>query len=198
MTRIPSQGPQRGHLSILIGLVLAVMLSACKSGSSPQASSNQGNTPAETGVARPAETAVASPAATPGAPATGQGAAAKAPSSQLAPFGVYKISEVDHLVGNQNAADMIPSEREIQFTFGSDGGYKRVSKRKGKIVLTETGTFRVDEPDQLVIIPAKQNTEAVTDGRKTSYKFTLSRDGDELKLWGPRGNVAVFHKTQGP
>src|SRR5262249_10743343 len=195
---IASGGPGGGPVWIWRGRVRAVMLAAGKGGSSPRVSSTRGSPPAETGVARPAETAVASPAATLGAPATGQGAAAKAPASQLAPFGVYTISEVDHMVGNQNAADMIPSHREIQFTFGSDGGYKRVSKRKGKIVLTETGTFRVDEPDQLVIIPAKQNTEAVTDGRKTSYKFTLSRDGDELKLWGPRGNVAVFHKTQGP
>jgi hypothetical protein len=99
-------------------------------------------------------------------------------------------------VGNKNAVDMIPAHREIQLSFRSDGSFMRVAWRQGLIALTETGTFKIDSPDQLVLLPTEVNKKTISDGRKTSYKFALSPDGDELRLWGARGNVAVFHRIK--
>jgi hypothetical protein len=117
-------------------------------------------------------------------------------SRQPAPLGVYSISEVDHVQDNKNVADMIPSHRDIQMSFRSDGSFMRVSWKTGLIALSETGTFQVESPDQLVLYPTTVNKKPVTDGRKAAYRYALSPDGYELKLWGARGNLAVFHRIQ--
>jgi hypothetical protein len=163
-------------------LIVGLAMSGCKARSSSQAEVNRGSKPAEI-------PAVSEP---------GNGAATGQRSSQQALLGVYTISEVDHQIDKKDAVDMIPSTSEIQFTFGSDGSFMRVARKKGLVALTETGNFRIDLPDQLVLSPLIVNKKPVTDGRQTSYKFTVSSDGDELRLWGPRGNVAIFHRTEKP
>jgi hypothetical protein len=130
------------------------------------------------------------------APGSGQGAAAGGLPSQQGLLGVYSISEVDHKVGNSNAVDMIPSHREIQISFRADGSFMRVSWRQGLVALSETGNFTIEYPDQLTLLPTVVNKKPVTNLPKTTYKFALSPDGDELRLWGARGNVAVFHRIR--
>ena len=165
---------------LLMAISLVLILTGCKNGSKTQAEVNPGNRAAQNSA-----TAGASPAA-PKDDAV----------SQRGLTGVYTISEVDHQLDNKNVADMIPSHREIQFTFRPDGSFKRVARKVALIHLTETGTFKIEEPDQLVLSPSIVNDKKVTDGRTTTYKFSLSPDGDELKLLGARGNVAVFHRTE--
>lgn len=184
-----------GTLVVGVGLVLA--LAGCRNGSSPQASVTQGSGSVPT---------AASPSASHGSTAADQGQGSGmgggrsdslvGPASQREPQGVYSISEVDHRVDNKNVVDMIPAHREIQISFRPDGSFMRISWRQGLVALTETGTFRVEPPDQLVLSPTKVNEKNITDGRNTRYKFTLSDDGDELKLWGARGNIAVFHRIK--
>jgi hypothetical protein len=174
------------HIKSRTGIVLKLVflassfpliISGCKNKSGPQSSAGQGS---------PAQTA-----ATPGA-----NQAAPAPLSSRAPRGVYSISEVDHVQDNRNVADMIPSHREIQISFRPDGSFMRVSWKANLPALSETGNFTVESPDHLVLSPTTVNKKPISDGRKTSYKYALSPDGYELKLWGARGNVAVFHRIQ--
>src|SRR5262245_24627653 len=115
-------------LRIVIPAVsLALMVSGCQRNLATQASTNQGD--------KPAQTASTTGSQAPADPGT---------QSLQAPRGVYSISEVDHQVGNSNVADMIPGHREIQISFGSDGSFLRVAWRKGLIALKETGKFRVE------------------------------------------------------
>jgi hypothetical protein len=165
---------------LVLAASLPLFISGCKNRAVPQPSGNQG-----------AKQAQATPA-----PGTDQASPAGL-SPQPAPRGVYSISEVDRVQGNKNFADMIPSHREIQISFKSDGSFMRVSWKTGPIpALAEIGTYKVESPDQLVLFPTTVNKKSVTDGRKTSYKYSLSPDGYELKLWGARGNLAVFHRIQ--
>jgi len=168
-------------LRIVIPVVsLALIVSGCQKNLATQASTNQGDKPVQTdSIPRQSET--------PAPP--GQ-------QSLQAPRGVYSITEVDHKVGNSNVANVIPGHREIQFSFRPDGSFLRASWRLGLLALNENGNFRVENPDQLILFPTEVNQKRVTDGRKTVYKFALSPDGYELKLWGARGNVAVFHRIK--
>src|SRR5262249_3704320 len=154
-------------VTLVMGLALVV--SGCKNRTSLQASTNQGSKPAE---------AITTPKADETAPAS-------ASSSQQAPLGVYSISEVDRQDNNENlVANMIPSHREIQISFKPDGSFMRVSWKQNLIAVNETGTYRVESPDQLILFPTTVNKKPITDGRKIGYKFALSPDGYELKLWG--------------
>jgi hypothetical protein len=163
----------------LLAVILPLVMLACKNKSLTQSTANQGSKPAQ---APP--TAVSDQAAPPGL------------SSQPAPRGVYSISEVDHIQENKNVADMIPSHRDIQISFTPDGGFMRVSWKNNLPALSEAGTFQVESPDQLVLYPTTVNKKPITDGRKAAYRYTLSPDGYELKLWGARGNLAVFHRIE--
>ena len=162
-----------------LAVILPLIMLACNKKSSPQSAANQGSKPAQA-----SPTAVADQAAPPGL------------SSQPAPRGVYSISEVDHVKDNKNVADMIPSHRDIQISFTPDGGFMRVSWKNNLPALSEAGTFQVESPDQLVLYPTTVNKKSITDGRKTAYRYSISPDGYELKLWGARGNLAVFHRIQ--
>jgi len=166
---------------VFLVMVLALVASACKNSTSLQASTNQGSKPAE---------AVSAPKS---------GETGPASSSLQAPLGVYSISEVDRQDNsNENpVGHMIPAHREIQISFKPDGSFMRVSWKQNLVALSETGTYRVESPDQLILLPTEVNKKPITDGRKTSYKFALSPDGYELKLWGAtRGNIAVFHRIK--
>jgi hypothetical protein len=166
---------------VLIGLFAPLIMTGCKKGSGPQPSVNQAGGPSDQSPATGGQGATTTPAQPP-------------PRQGLE--GVYSISEVDRVVGNKNAVDMIPSHSEIQISFKSDGTFARVAWKQGLIALSETGTFVIEYPDQLTLLPTLVNKKNITDGRKTSYKFALSTDGDELRLWGARGNVAVFHRIK--
>jgi hypothetical protein len=173
---------------VLLALGAALILTGCKGGSRPQASVDQVSGPI-----------VASATPGPGQDTTsggGQGSPPGSVPSQQGLLGVYSISEVDRHVQDRNVVDMIPSHNEIQISFRSDGSFARVAWKQGLVALSETGNFKIGDPDQLTLFPALVNKKTITDGRKTSYKFSLSPDGDELKLWGARGNVAVFHRIK--
>src|SRR5262245_7870455 len=174
---------------VLLVMGLSLIVSGCKNRTSSQASTNQGGKPGA---------AVATPPAGEGAPTSSQTSPASGPSSLQAPLGVYSISEVDRPSGNENVvAEMIPGHREIQISFKSDGSFMRVSWKANLVQLNETGTFKVEAPDQLILFPTTFNKKPVTDGRKSGYKFALSADGYELKLWGAtKGNIAVFHRIK--
>lgn len=106
-------------------------------------------------------------------------------------FGTYTMSEV-HSGGVVN---MI-SQMKTELTFLSDGTYSRISKRNGKVYHSDAGEYRIEGNDRLVLLIkfAKQTIHDPPLERK--HSFTLSRDGEELKMTSEDGKVAVFRKTR--
>jgi len=171
---------------VILAASLSLIFVGCKGGSSTRAE-----------VASESKTTGPLAGSSPAGGASQQSAPEPGPTPRQVLLGVYSISEVDYKVKNRNAVDMIPPNfREIQISFREDGQFMRVSWKDGLVTLSETGTFKVEAPDKLVLTPAVVNKKDVTDGRKTSYRFALSDEGEELRLWGARGNVAVFRRTK--
>jgi hypothetical protein len=138
-----------------------------------------------------ASKAVASPSATDGSSSTAPAVAAKPPVQQL--VGMYLISEVDE---NGKAA-MVNPKNGITLFFQA-GGFTRITKENGKVAHTDGGTYRIEGTDQLVLVSNVSDKQPLLTPSEKTHKFELSSDGDELKLWGTGGRVAIFRRgTEG-
>jgi hypothetical protein len=96
----------------------------------------------------------------------------------------------------------IMSEMKTVISFAGDGSYKRTSTKKGKVYHTDSGTYRIDGEDKLVlaILTSQAGIERKTHNtpiRKT-HKFALSANGEELRLISDDGKVALFRRTDQP
>jgi hypothetical protein len=124
------------------------------------------------------------------APAT---AAPTAP--QLA--GAYVMSEV-----HDKGVVSIISELKTVITFAGDGTYKRISSKGGKVYHTDSGTYLIDGLDKLVL--AIQISQAGMERKlhntpiRRTHKFTLSSNGEELRMISDDGKVALFRRTDQP
>jgi PBP1b-binding outer membrane lipoprotein LpoB len=174
--------------SILI-LLLAAGLSGCKNAAT---STNNDTKPAQPPTSNSNQVTNPSPsnsnASIDKSSATASAAAAST-GSKL--FGTYEMSEV-HSGGVVN---MI-SQMKTELTFLSDGNYMRISRRNGKIYHSDAGNYRIEGNDQLVLLIkfAKQKVNNPPLERK--HTFTLSRDGEELRMTSEDGKVAVFRKVR--
>jgi hypothetical protein len=108
-------------------------------------------------------------------------------------FGTYAMSEV-HSAGVVN---MI-SQLKTQITFLSDGTYSRISMRNGNVYHSDAGRFRVEGNDQLVLLIKFARQKINNPPLERRHSFTLSRDGEELKMTSADGKVAVFRKIKKP
>lgn len=106
-------------------------------------------------------------------------------------FGTYAMSEV-HSGGVVN---MI-SQMKTQITFLSDGTYSRISMRHGNVYHADAGNFRVEGNDQLVLLIKFARQKVNNPPLERRHSFTLSRDGEELKMTSADGKVAVFRKIK--
>lgn len=123
--------------------------------------------------------------------------AAKGPVAAPQLAGAYVMSEV-HDKGVVN----IMSEMKTVISFAGDGSYRRTSTKKGKVYHTDSGTYRIDGEDKLVlaILMSQAGMERKlhnTPLRKT-HKFTLSSNGEELRLISDDGKVALFRRSDQP
>jgi hypothetical protein len=112
-------------------------------------------------------------------------------------LGTYESREV-----HDQGVVTLMSQLKTVWMFTADGAYQRLSQVKGKPYHADSGTFRIDPPDKLVL------TIQVT-GLKTQRKiqnpplmkthiFSLSPDGEELRLTSAKGAVAVFERIAKP
>ncbi|HEX8091942.1 MAG TPA: hypothetical protein VF762_24035 [Blastocatellia bacterium] len=118
-------------------------------------------------------------------------AAAQSTSNVSKLFGTYAMSEV-HSGGVVN---MI-SQMKTQITFLADGTYSRISMRKGNVYHSDAGDFRVEGNDHLVLLIKFAKQKVHNPPLERRHSFTLSRDGEELKLTSADGKVAVFRKIR--
>jgi hypothetical protein len=174
--------------SILI-LLLAVSLVGCKNAAT---STNNETKPAQP-LTSNSNSASNQPAANSNASTEKSSATASAADANNGSklFGTYEMTEV-HSGGVVN---MI-SQMKTEITFLADGNYTRISKRNGKPYHSDAGGYRIEGNDQLVLVIriAKQKVNNPPLERK--HSFTLSRDGEELRMTSDDGKIAVFRKVR--
>ena len=87
------------------------------------------------------------------------------------------------------------SEVSAVFYFSPDGTYSRVSQKEGKIYHRDSGQFRIQAPDKLLLTIQTSNREIHNPPIERTHTFSLSPDGDELKLTSKDGSVAVYRRV---
>src|SRR5262245_60032002 len=119
------------------------------------------------------------------------GANKKNPPAQ--PLGTYEAREIR----DKGIVTLVSKVRTL-ISFFADGSYTRVSQAGGKTYHSDSGQFHVEAPDKIVLSiqmssersrPTIQNPPL-----QRVHTFSLSSDGEELKLTSPNGSTAVFHK----
>lgn len=179
-----------GFILSILGVLSMLLLAGCKAGETastaakpaPADNSNQTAASADRNTASPKQGDV-SAMATPSGPA------------QL--IGTYESREVH----NQGVVTLI-SQLKTLFIFASDGTYSRVSQVKGKPYHADSGTFRVEAPDKLVLTIQVTGLRAArkiqSPPLSKTHKFSLSPDGSELRLTSDKGSVGIFERVAKP
>jgi hypothetical protein len=158
-------------------------------GSSPPAAQSNANSATVPAGSPPSDATVrpmpGSPAPPPETPGSGE---AKPPPSLL---GTYSIIEVHH----KGLIDMISAENTTQISFTPDGRFSRISKKAGKVDHTDSGDFRVEGQDQLVLVIRESKQRIQDPPVVRRHKIELSADGTELRMASSKGMTAMFRKT---
>lgn len=112
-------------------------------------------------------------------------------------LGTYESREV-----HDQGVVTLMSQLKTVWMFTADGTYQRLSQVKGKPYHADSGTFRIDPPDKLVLTiqmtGLKTQRKIQNPPLVKTHVFSLSPDGDELKLTSAKGSVAVFERIEKP
>jgi hypothetical protein len=109
-------------------------------------------------------------------------------------IGTYESREV-HTEG----VVTVMSKLRTVWRFYEDGNYARISMVNGKTYHTDSGAFRIEPPDKLLltiqITGQKANRKIHAPALQKTHKFSLSPDGDELRLTSDKGAVGIFQRV---
>lgn len=108
-------------------------------------------------------------------------------------IGSYEAREVD-----AKGVITLMTEAKTTFLFSADGSYTRISQDKGKTYHKDSGTFSIQPPDKLVLTIQVSDKDIKMPPVSKTHTFSLSADGDELKLTSERGNTATFRRVTRP
>ena len=174
-----------------ISLVLMLLLAACKA---EQPASNSALNPAAPANSnQPAESADGN--ANSSKPVESPAAVKPTGPAQL--LGTYESREVH----DQGVVTLI-SQLKTSWLFSADGTYQRLSVVKGKPYHADSGTFRVDPPDNLVLtiqVTGLKGKRKIQNPPLTkTHKFSLFRNGDELRLTSAKGSIGIFERVAKP
>jgi hypothetical protein len=107
--------------------------------------------------------------------------------------GTYTISEVE----NQGVVSMVDQNKaKTVITFKPAGTYRRESSREGIPYHIDTGTFRIEPPDRLVLRIIRVNRMVQAQPKEVHHTFRVSPDGEELKMISKDGKVATFRRSR--
>lgn len=179
----------RSILSILPVLSM-LLLAGCKAGETS-------NTAAKPARSDNSNQAPASADRNTNTPTQGDAAATAKPSEPAQLIGTYESREV-HAEG----VVTVISQLKTFWMFSADGTYVRESQVKGKAYHADSGTFRVEAPDKLVLtiqvtgLKAKRNVQNPPLAK--THIFSLSPDGEELRLTSAKGSVGIFQRVAKP
>ncbi len=188
---------KRAHTSIL--LVSAVLLLAsCKA---REAASNNPATPAPaapnttSNANQSAETANANRNSNLGKEADASTTVKPVGPPQL--VGTYESREV-----RDQGVVTLMSQLKTLWMFSADGTYSRVSQVKGQPYHADSGTFRVEPPDKLVltiqVTGPKAKRRIQNPPLSKTHTFSLSPDGEELRFTSAKGSVGIFQRVAKP
>jgi len=184
---------KKTSIPILFIFVLIASQAGCKSGET--ASSKPANKPeAEAPAANANQSQPASPAS--GTTATGvpTGPAEPKTGGKAELLGTYESREVQ----DKGVVTVISQLRTL-WMFSSDGTYSRVSEVKGKPYHADSGTFRIERPDKLVLsiqmTGLKTQRKMQNPPLSKTHKFELSADGEELRLTSEKGSIGIFRRV---
>jgi hypothetical protein len=154
-----------------------LLLGGCKG--KPVASSNSPSAP-------PAVTANSN------SPVTSGAQSATRPAEPAKLFGAYEWREVE----DKGVVTIITKVKTVM-VFTADGNYSRISQRNGKTYHSDSGQFRI-EGDKLVLTIQISEKNIKTPPLVKAHKFSLSADGDELKMTSDAGATATYQRTSKP
>ena len=173
---------------IIVFFLVTLVLTSCK-GTSPGTSAAPETTPMNANSAAPQPTP---PNASPKPGEAGPVKDATAPPARLE--GSYVMSEVQ-----DGGVSTIISELRTVINFSADGSYRRGSSKKDKVYHTDSGQYRVENGDTLVLTiqVSKKGMDSKIHNPplQKAHKFTLSADGNELRLISSDGKVALFRRS---
>lgn len=173
-------------LSILL-VVLMLLLIGCKAGE------NAPDTATKPAAAGNSNTAGTDNNTT----ASKQGDAPPSPAGPAQLIGTYEAREV-----HDRGVVTLISQLKTLWMFTADGTYSRVSEVKGKPYHADSGTFRIEPPDKLVltiqVTGLKANRKIQNPPLSKTHKFSLSPDGAELRLTSEKGSVGIFERVAQP
>ena len=105
--------------------------------------------------------------------------------------GTYTISEVQH----DGIVEMISPDNSTDITFKQPSSFSRQSKIGGKVTHTDSGQFQIVGDNLILKIVMSKNQLQVKPVEKR-FAYTLSVNGDELKLSTDKNKTAVFRRTK--
>ena len=112
-------------------------------------------------------------------------------------LGTYESREVQ-----DQGVTTVMSQLRTLWMFSSDGTYFRESQVKGKAYHADSGTFRIEAPDKLLltiqVTGLKQSRKVQNPPLSKTHTFSLSPDGDELRLTSEKGSVGIFRRIARP
>ena len=184
-------------VSSIVVASLLFLLYGCKA--KEQDSANAAK-PAPAISATSSSTDKPSPPAQPSAATTNANTSKEsAASSKEAPkeppqlIGTYEAREIE----DKGVVTLI-SQIKTVISFSAAGTYSRASQAKGKIYHSDSGQFRIEAPNKLVLTIQTSKKTILKPPVERTHTFTLSPDGDELKLTSDKGVTAVFHRVSKP
>jgi len=186
-------------ISTLFIIALFIFEAGCKSGK--PASNNSPNKPsaASATASSNANQPAAAPTAStpPGASGATAGATGAIPAGKAELVGTYESREV-----HDKGVITVLSQLRTLWMFSSDGTYSRVSEVKGKPYHADSGTFRIEPPDKLIlsiqVTGLKTQREMQNPPISKTHKFELSADGEELRLTSDKGTTGIFRRVSKP
>jgi predicted small secreted protein len=181
---------KRIYTTLILLLAAAITLSGCKNAAtSTNSDAKSGETTSSNSSSGKNQPAANDNKAT--GESSANATATDASNNAATLLGTYAMSEV-HAGGVVNMISQLKTE----ITFASDGTYSRVSKRNNNIYHTDAGEYRVEGNNQLVLLIKMAKQKIYNPPLERKHAFTLSRDGEELKMSSDDGKIAVFRKVK--
>lgn len=172
---------------IIVFFLVMLAVTSCK-GTSP------GTSAAPETTSRNANSAAPQPTQPNASSKPGEAGPAKEATAPPRLEGTYVMSEVQ-----DGGVSTIISEMRTVINFSADGSYRRGSSKKDKIYHTDSGQYRIENGDKLLLTiqVSKKGMESNIHNPplQKAHKFTLSADGDELRLISSDGKVALFRRA---
>lgn len=180
----------RSILSTLLVLSM-LLLAGCKAGETAS------NTAAKPAPADNSNQAAASADRNTNSSKQGDASTAAKPAGPAQLIGTYESREVH----DQGVVTLI-SQLKTLWMFSGDGTYSRVAQVKGQPYHADSGTFRIEPPDKLVltiqVTGLKTKRQIQSPPLAKTHIFSLSPDGEELRLTSAKGSVGIFQRVAKP